>query len=109
LLNIFPHDAKDKDGNPFWSGPKRAPSPVFFNPHDTLHASFVASCANLIAFNLGIPQNRDINAVAQMAASVNVPVYKPKQIKVELPGQQNQNQEENKQEEVAPEDEQILD
>jgi ubiquitin-activating enzyme E1 len=64
LLNIFPHDAKDKDGHPFWSGPKRAPTPISYNPNDPLHALFVASTANLIAFNLGIPQNRDINAVA---------------------------------------------
>ena len=59
LLHIFPNDAKDKDGQPFWSGPKRAPSPVFYDPNDPLCAHFVVSCANLIAFTLGIPQSRD--------------------------------------------------
>lgn len=92
LLHIFPHDHKDKDGNLFWSGPKRAPTPVFFNPEDPLHAHFVTATANLIAFNLGIPQNRDSVAVAKQAASVHVPDFQPKQIKVELPGEQNQNQ-----------------
>jgi ubiquitin-activating enzyme E1 len=104
LLSIFPHDAKDKDGQPFWSGPKRAPSPVFYDPQDPLHALFVASCANLIAFTLGIPQNRNVQEIAALAVNVEVPAFKPKAIKIELPGQQNQ--EENKQqEEVAPEDE----
>jgi len=37
LLHIFPEDHKDKDGQPFWSGPKRAPKPIPFNPNDPLH------------------------------------------------------------------------
>jgi ubiquitin-activating enzyme E1 len=31
LLSIFPKDHVDKEGQPFWSGPKRAPSPIPFN------------------------------------------------------------------------------
>jgi ubiquitin-activating enzyme E1 len=90
-LHIFPHDAKDKDGHPFWSGPKRAPSAVSFDPHDPLHVHFVAACANLIAFNLGIPLNRDRDFIAAEAAKVHVTPFKPKQIKVELPGEENKN------------------
>lgn len=55
LLNIFPPDHIGKEGQPFWSGPKRAPSAVYFDPKDPLHVHFVTACANLIAFNLGIP------------------------------------------------------
>lgn len=55
LLHMFPHDHLDKDGQPFWSGPKRAPAPIEFNPEDPLHSHFVTACANLIAFYLGIP------------------------------------------------------
>ena len=54
LLHIFPHDHKDKDGHPFWSGPKRAPTPVAFDPSDPLSVHFVTAAANLIAYNLGI-------------------------------------------------------
>ena len=32
LLSIFPKDHVDKEGSPFWSGPKRAPSHIEFNP-----------------------------------------------------------------------------
>jgi ubiquitin-activating enzyme E1 len=38
LLHCFPADHKDKDGQPFWSGPKRAPSPIKFDPNNPLHA-----------------------------------------------------------------------
>lgn len=55
MLSIFPHDAKDKEGQPFWSGPKRAPSPISYDPKDPLIAHFVTACANLVAFNLGLP------------------------------------------------------
>ena len=64
LLSIFPEDHKDKEGQPFWSGPKRAPSPLTFDPKDPLHAHFVLACANLIAFNLGLTQDRDMQKVA---------------------------------------------
>jgi ubiquitin-activating enzyme E1 len=63
LKSIFPDDHKDKSGNPFWSGPKRAPHPIPFNAEDELHLNYVISCANLIAFNLGVPQVRDPAAV----------------------------------------------
>jgi ubiquitin-activating enzyme E1 len=87
LLHIFPEDHKDKDGQPFWSGPKRAPSPIKFNPEDPIHAHFVSACANLIAYTLGIPQNRDQSWVAQEAAKVHVHEFVPKNIKVEVPGE----------------------
>lgn len=67
LLHMFPADHKDKEGQPFWSGPKRCPGNVEYNPEDELHASFVQSCANLLAYSLGIPANTDRAAVAQMA------------------------------------------
>jgi len=110
LLHIFPEDHLDKDGQPFWSGPKRAPSPIPFNPEDELHAHFVTACANLIAFTLGIPQNRDAHSIAHQAAKVSVPEFKPRMMKVEVPGEENKNNQETGvgQADVAPEDEEVL-
>lgn len=107
MLHIFPKDHKDKDGNPFWSGPKRAPDAIPFNPSDELHVLFVTATANLIAFTLGIKQNRDLHAIAQKALATHVPEFKPKKIKVELPGEGAPDQQQ-QQEEVAPEDEVVL-
>jgi ubiquitin-activating enzyme E1 len=56
LKSNFPDDHKDQCGNPFWSGLRRCPHPIYFNVHDELHMSFIMACANLIAFNLGVPQ-----------------------------------------------------
>lgn len=105
LLHIFPADHKDKDGQPFWSGPKRAPSAIHFDANDPLHVHFVESCANLIAFNLGIPLNRDQNQLKDMAASFTSAEFKPKKIKIALPGEENKASEP---EEVAPEDEEVV-
>ena len=84
LLYIFPADYKDKEGQPFWSGPKRAPSPIAFDPNDELHAHFVMACANLYAFVLGVKGDPDKKKVAAAAGGVKVPEYVPKKIKVEL-------------------------
>lgn len=54
LLAIFPLDYKDEHGVLFWSGPKRAPEPLNFDANEEMHINFVFSCANLIAYNLGI-------------------------------------------------------
>jgi ubiquitin-activating enzyme E1 len=108
LLNIFPEDHVNKEGVPFWSGPKRAPSPIAFNPNDELHIHFVTACSNLIAFSLGIPQVRDPIAVTQIAAMVKTEAYVPRTIKVELPGEENKAANEAAKNEVAPEDEVVL-
>lgn len=54
LLYNFPKDSISSNGAPFWSGPKRAPDPLKFNPHDKTHMGFVVAGANLHAFNYGI-------------------------------------------------------
>lgn len=54
LLGMFPADATTKEGQPFWSGPKRCPDPIKFDANDDIHFQFVFACANLIAFNLKI-------------------------------------------------------
>ena len=88
LLHIFPKDHVDSQGNPFWSGPKRAPDAQWFNPEDALHVHFVTAAANLIAYNLGITQSRDLGAIAHTAANTPVQPFKPKAMKVELPAGQ---------------------
>jgi hypothetical protein len=37
LLHVYPLDAKTKEGAPFWSLPKRPPTPLIFDAHNTLH------------------------------------------------------------------------
>ncbi|CAI2378865.1 unnamed protein product [Moneuplotes crassus] len=95
LLHIFPKDYVDKDGHPFWSGPKRAPDVVELDTTDDLHVHFISACANLYAFNAGIPQNRDKGDIAKIASKVDLPTFTPKTgVKIQV----EENEEENKEE-----------
>mgnify|MGYP000856553786 CR=1 FL=1 len=82
LLSIFPKDHKDKDGQPFWSGPKRAPSPIAFDANNDLHVSFCQTYSNLIAVALGIKPCNDLAAFREMAKNAKVGEYKAKKIEV---------------------------
>ena len=91
LLSLFPKDAKDKEGAPFWSGPKRCPSAIPFDVTNPNHIGFVIAYANLIAFALKIPENKDAEAIAEILEGVSVPQYVPKKIVVKLPGEEEGN------------------
>ncbi|UNI16886.1 E1 ubiquitin-activating enzyme [Purpureocillium takamizusanense] len=54
LLYNFPKDSETSSGTPFWSGPKRAPDALKFNPNNPTHFGFVVAAANLHAFNFNI-------------------------------------------------------
>lgn len=54
LLYNFPKDSRTASGAAFWSGPKRAPNPLKFDPNNKTHLGFVIAAANLHAFNYGI-------------------------------------------------------
>jgi ubiquitin-activating enzyme E1 len=98
LLFIFPKDYRDKEGNLFWSGPKRAPEVVEFDSKDELHLHFVSACANLIAFNCGIEQVRDKKEIARIADKIAIPTFTPRSgVKIQT--------EENEEEEKQPADE----
>lgn len=79
LLHNFPLDSVTSSGTPFWSGPKRAPTPLVYDPTNPLHISFVLSGAQLRAFIYNIAVPRDADAVAQQVSSkVNVPAFVPR-------------------------------
>lgn len=84
LLHTFPLDHVTSEGTPFWSGPKRPPAPIKFDPNDPLHLDFVIAASNLYAANLGIPQCRDPARIKQLAASVKVAEFKPKDVKIKV-------------------------
>ena len=43
LLYNFPADLITASGEPFWSGAKRAPTPIVFDAKDPAHLSFVSA------------------------------------------------------------------
>jgi ubiquitin-activating enzyme E1 len=54
LLYNFPRDSTTSSGQLFWSGPKRAPTPLKFDASSPSHLGFIIAAANLHAFNYGI-------------------------------------------------------
>lgn len=90
-MSIFPKDHLDKDGQAFWSGPKRAPSPIEFDILNDEHIKFVLSYANLIAATLSIPQVKDINAVRELAKNTPAAAYVAKKIVVKTPEEEKEN------------------
>ena len=78
LLYNFPKDSTTSSGVPFWSGPKRAPTPLRFDVENPTHLGYVIAGANLHAFNYGIKAgNVDKNHYAKVASNVIVPEFNP--------------------------------
>merc|ERR1739844_392850 len=79
LLHNFPADQTTSSGQPFWSGPKRCPKALNFDPVVELHLDFVLAAANLLAAVHGLEGNRDREAVGTMVSGVKVEAFRPKE------------------------------
>ncbi|KIY01325.1 uncharacterized protein Z520_02877 [Fonsecaea multimorphosa CBS 102226] len=78
LLYNFPKDSKTSSGADFWSGPKRAPTPLNFDPSDETHMGFVVHGAALHAYNYGIPVPQlKYEDYVKVLDSMIVPEFKP--------------------------------
>jgi ubiquitin-activating enzyme E1 len=78
LLFSLPEDAVTSSGQPFWSGPKRAPKPITFNAEDPIHMEYIVSGANLHAFNYGLRGETDMAVFKKVLNHVIVPKFTPK-------------------------------
>ncbi|KAH7916131.1 hypothetical protein BJ138DRAFT_1122053 [Hygrophoropsis aurantiaca] len=78
LLHSLPKDSLTSTGQPFWSGPKRAPDPLVFNSNDSTHLSFIIAAANLHAFNYGLRGETDPIIFKKVADAVIVPEFSPR-------------------------------
>lgn len=79
LLYNFPKDSKTSSGQPFWSGPKRAPDPLRFDASNPTHFTFILAGANLHAFNYNISQKqtKDKDEILTVLDNMIVPDFKP--------------------------------
>jgi len=78
LLHNFPRDQVTSAGVPFWSGAKKPPTPLAFDPSDELHLGFVMSAANLRAAVYGIKGSRDAAYFQGVLPNVMVPEFVPR-------------------------------
>jgi ubiquitin-activating enzyme E1 len=78
LLYNFPRDSKTSSGQPFWSGPKRAPTPLKFDSSNPTHLGFIVAAANLHAYNYGIKAPRvDKDYYRKVVDNMIVPEFTP--------------------------------
>uniref|UniRef100_A0A3B4GA87 E1 ubiquitin-activating enzyme n=1 Tax=Pundamilia nyererei TaxID=303518 RepID=A0A3B4GA87_9CICH len=78
LLHCFPPDEKTTHGLPFWSGSKRCPHPLTFDPSITTHIEYVMAGANLYGQIYGIKGTRDLTSIRGILENVCVPAFTPK-------------------------------
>merc|ERR1719502_1562698 len=78
LLHNFPLDMTTSSGAPFWSGPKRPPTPLQFSSANELHVDFILAAANLRAFNYGLKGSTDRAFIKRCVDTVMVPEFVPK-------------------------------
>ncbi|KAJ7591324.1 ubiquitin activating enzyme [Mycena floridula] len=85
LLFSLPKDGLTSTGQPFWSGPKRAPEALTFNANDPLHLEYIIAASNLHAFNYGLRGEADPAIYRKIAESVIVPEFTPRSgVKVQI-------------------------
>ncbi|KAL0210861.1 hypothetical protein P9112_009159 [Eukaryota sp. TZLM1-RC] len=77
LLYMFPPDMLTEGGTPFWSGSKRAPRPIEFDPSNNDHVNFVVFGAKLLGDVYGIHSNINPNQIINLALQVNIPPFVP--------------------------------
>ncbi|XP_049268863.1 ubiquitin-like modifier-activating enzyme 1 [Rhipicephalus sanguineus] len=77
MLRVHPEGELTRKGTPFWSGNRRCPHPIEFDPNNTLHMDYIVAAANLRAAMFGIAQSTDREAITRMLEDVEVPVDDP--------------------------------
>ncbi|KAF8311823.1 ubiquitin activating enzyme [Clavulina sp. PMI_390] len=79
LLYNLPRDAVTNTGQPFWSPPKRCPSPLKFDPENAIHLGYIIAAANLHAYNYGLKGHSDVAIHKKISAGAQIPVFSPKE------------------------------
>lgn len=80
LVYNLPADKLLENGQKFWSGTKRCPTPLQFDVNDPAHMAFVVCAANLHAVSNGVPaaeRHSDEAKFKQFLASVEIPPFTP--------------------------------
>lgn len=70
-MQEHPLDSKDEEGQPFWTGDRRVPTPAAFDPRNRLHVDFLLSATLLKARVLNVLDSRkNVEDIEQMALAV---------------------------------------
>ncbi|CAM9422602.1 unnamed protein product, partial [Phaeothamnion confervicola] len=96
LIHNFPENHTNEAGERFWTGAKRFPQAAALDVTNDEHLNFVISAANILAAAYGLvppPERaplppdhryRDRASVAAAVAALDVPMWEPSNIKIDL-------------------------
>uniref|UniRef100_A0A8C6ULV6 E1 ubiquitin-activating enzyme n=1 Tax=Neogobius melanostomus TaxID=47308 RepID=A0A8C6ULV6_9GOBI len=79
LLYCFPPMSH---GLPFWSGTKRCPHPLTFNPGNVTHMDYIVAAANLYGQTYGISGSTDRAMIRGLLDRVPVPQFTPQSLTI---------------------------
>ncbi|KAL3688917.1 hypothetical protein R1sor_015226 [Riccia sorocarpa] len=79
LCFTFPPGMTTTAGAPFWSGTKRTPAPLLFDPLNPLHLDFIVATANLQATVYGLKGCQERSVFLDILQNVEVPAFEPKE------------------------------
>ena len=75
-------DHRTSEGHLFWSGPKRAPTPIKFNADDETHLDYIQSCTNLYLNVLHAPSVQDREQLRAIAKKSVVAPFVPRSVTI---------------------------
>ncbi|XP_034022237.1 ubiquitin-like modifier-activating enzyme 1 [Thalassophryne amazonica] len=78
LLHCFPPEQLTSSGLHFWSGSKKCPHPLTFDPNNNTHMDYIVAAANLYGQIHGISGTRDVVSIQRVLEEVHVPAFTPK-------------------------------
>lgn len=79
LLHCFPPEEVTSHGLPFWSGTKRCPHPLTFDPNNDTHMDYIVAAANLRGQTYGLNGSTDRVMIRGLLERVHVPEFTPEQ------------------------------
>lgn len=80
LLRKFPSDKVLEDGTLFWSGSKKCPHPLQFDPNQDMHFLYVLAAANLYARMHGLPGSQSQTALRELLTLLQEPDSMPQNL-----------------------------
>jgi len=78
LIDEYPENHLNKDGSKFWSGSKRFPHSIKYNPDNELSFTFVKTYSVILARTLGISIINNDEYIKSVSKNFDIPKYIPK-------------------------------
>ena len=87
LLYNFPPDSKNEEGKPFWSGSKKLPHNIPYNPNDELSFLFVRRYVYIISHAFGMKVTKEMLSdeyIRKISSNIKIPKFVPKKLSINV-------------------------